>query len=308
MDGKVVIEYRKRVVLAGGSGFLGKALAEEFQRAGYGVVILSRKAGKGVVEWDGKTVGAWKDELEGAMAVINLAGIPITTKWTEEGKQKIISSRVEPTLAICEAIQACALPPKLWVNTSAVGIYGDRGEEELTESSAPGPMTDFMPKCCAEWENAALDCPAPVKRAIVRVGVVLGHGGGAYDILSKLARRFLGGSVGAGKMYMSWIHLADLCALFRHVVEGELEGTFNASAPNPVTNAEFMKTLRQSVGRPWSPPVPPFALRLVTAVGGPESTPLLQGQRAIPANALASEFTFAYPEIKSALAQLASGK
>lgn len=300
-----MIQYRKRVVLAGGSGFLGHALTEEFQAAGYGVVVLSRKPRPGQVEWDGKTVGPWKQELEGAMAVINLAGVPITTKWTDEGKRKIIESRVEPTKAICEAIGQCKLPPRLWVNTSAVGIFGDRGAEELNETSAPGPMTEFMPDCCAKWEEAALSCATDVKKTIVRVGVVMGKGGGAYPILAGLTKRFLGGAIGKGDMYMSWIHLRDLTGMFRWVVEHEHSGIFNASAPTPVINKELMSELRRSFGRPWSPPAPPFALRLLTAVGGPESQPVLQGQRAIPKHALDKGFIFRFPHLKEALEDLA---
>lgn len=296
--------YRKRVVIAGGSGFLGRALQNRFQEAGFGVQTLSRSPGPEKVVWDGRTVGDWAKALDGAYGVINLSGVPITRRWTDEGKKAIIDSRVESTRAIAQAIENLHLPPRVWVNASAVGIYGDRGDEVLDEGSPLGDEREFMPECCRLWEAEARS--SRTKIAILRIGVVLGNGGGAYEVLSKLTRFGLGGQIGLGRQFVSWIHLEDICRMALYLVENEKEGVYNGTALNPAPNRQLMKEMRGSLRRPWSPPAPPFALRLLTKLGGPESSPVLQSQRVLPSRAMEEGFQFKFADLRNALDDLAA--
>ncbi len=296
-----------RIVIAGGAGFIGRALVHEFKLGGYEVVVLDR-GGRAiddarVVKWDGKTVGDWAAELEGAAAVINLAGSPISVKWTDESKAKILSSRLEPTRAIGKVIAAATNPPPVWINSSGVGFYGETDDTEATESSAKG--SGFVADVAAQWESAVDEESFPKTRRVkMRTATVLGRGGGAFDILLKLTDSFLGGAIGSGRQWFPWIHIADLAEAFRFCVENEIEGPVNACAPDEVTNAEFMEAMRVSDHRPWSPNVPKFALTIANAFGAPEPELLLVGTRAAPRKLLNAEFNFAYPELKDALGEL----
>lgn len=307
MDGGRVSDSRK-VVVVGGSGFIGKALCERLKYGGKEVVVLTRKPTPNFcyrqVVWDGKTVGAWATELEGSDGVVNLAGSPITVKWTQENKQRIIDSRINSTTSIGMAVQGCKNPPKVWINASAIGFYGNRPGETLTEESPPG--TGFLAETCVLWEAAQAKFTTPeTAQAIVRIGIVLGKGGGAYEELAKLAKNYLGGSIGSGNMVMSWIHLQDLTRLFSWIIDSQSSGTFNGTSPHPATNADFMKALRESLNRPWSPPVPVPLVKLVSSLKGVEPEVLLQDCRAIPKRALDSGFMFQYSLLKVALSELA---
>lgn len=290
-----------KIVVGGGSGFVGKALGRVFSDAE--VVILSR-SGKGGAKWDASTVGPWAEALEGADAVINLAGEPVAQPWTPAVRKAILDSRVESTRAIGQAIRACQTPPKIWINASAVGFYGSRGDEVLTEASSPGPETDFLVETCLAWEREVFEAPVSIPRAAIRIGFVLGNDGGALPLLAKLTRGFLGGAVGDGRQYMPWIHVDDLARMFRWVLEGGREGVYNGTAPDPATNADFMTALRKQIGRPWSPPAPKFGLQLFRAVGGPEPQVALMSTRAKPARALSEGFAFGYPDLPAALKNL----
>lgn len=294
----------KRVVLAGGSGFVGRQIKAHLQSLGYEVLVLSRGP-KAQVGWDGRTVGAWASVLEGAEAVINLSGEPVAQKWTIQAQQGIVSSRVDSTRAIGQAILQCAQPPKRWINASAVGIYGDRGDEVLTETSAPGDKASFLVDCCLQWEAAQdeFELPSTIKSK-VRIGFVCGHDGGGFPVLTKLAKSFAGGAVGNGNQYMSWIHEHDLVRLFTWLVETEFVGTYNGTAPTPESNQDFMAQLRRQLGRPWAPPAPAFALKLASAFGAPDPDVLLMSQRAVPEAALKSGFTFEFPDLESAFKNL----
>ncbi|MFN7172890.1 MAG: TIGR01777 family oxidoreductase [Fimbriimonadaceae bacterium] len=298
----------RKVVVAGGSGFIGRALCERLKHEGHEVVVLTRKVepdfGFRQVVWDGETVGPWAAELEDADGVINLAGSPITVKWTNENKQKIIDSRVKTATAIGEAIQACENPPKVWVNASAIGFYGDRPGETLTEESPPG--TGFLAETSVQWEAAQAKFETPeTVQAVVRIGIVLGKGGGAYEELALLTKNYLGGSIGSGQMVMSWIHLQDLTRLFAWIIDSQTSGTFNGTSPHPATNAEFMKALRESLNRPWSPPAPVPVVKMVSSLKGVEPEVLLQDCRALPQHALDSGFMFQYSLLAGALSDLA---
>lgn len=300
-----------KVILAGGTGFIGTALARRLREQGHGVVILTRHPprrrddGACEVQWDGRGAGPWAAELEGAGGVINLAGSTINTVHNAENRRRILESRVDPVRALGAAARACRQPPAVWVQTSAVGFYG-HGERRCTEDAPAG--VGFKPEVCLRWEQAFREeCPAAVRAVVLRVGVVLGRRGGAYPLLARLAKRFLGGPAGDGRQGISWILLDDLVEIYLRAVEGgAMQGVYNACAPEPVSNADFMRALRASLGRPWAPPVPAFLLRVAAPlVMHTDPGIVLQGQYAIPARLEAEGFRFSARRIGPALRALA---
>lgn len=294
-----------KIILAGATGFVGTRLLTHLHEAGHDVVKLSRRLHTGSVIWDGRNLGPWCAELEGAGAVINLSGAPITLPWTPENKQKIIESRTLSTAILGQAIGEAKDGPKVWINASAVGIYGNRGDEVVTELSPPGPQANFLVRTCIDWEKAATDnCPSDVRLNIVRIGIVLGAEGGTMKPLTKLTRLFLGGAQGSGQQYISWIHVDDLCRLIIHRLDSTTRPIVNGTAPHPERNGIFMEKLRKTLHRPWSPPVPGIALKLVAQLGGPDSSLILDGQNAVPEVAQSTTFRYLYPSLESAFAEI----
>jgi hypothetical protein len=299
----------KRVVIAGGTGFIGSALSETLISRGYAVAVLSRsKTGgedrKAYMKWDGRTLGDWAQWLDGADAVVNLAGKSINTRHTEESLNAILASRVDSINIIAQAIGRATKPPRVWVNSSAVGIYGDTKNAILDEDSigGKGGLVDL----CKKWEAAfaAVDTPNTRKVLFRLGGVVLGNGG-ALPILTKLTKLFLGGSVGNGRQWMSWIHIRDAVNMIVWAIENDsVRGIYNGTAPNPKTNAEFMATMRKVLKRPWSPPAPPFAVAFGAGLLGTEASLLLEGNRVIPKRAQEQGFAFQFPELEGALKDL----
>ncbi len=297
-----------KVVVAGGSGFVGGHLIAELNAAGHEVVLLSRSSksepGARTVIWDAKTVGAWASELDGALAVYNLSGTPVDKKWTPEVQKQIRDSRVFSTRAIGEAIAVSKSRPQAWINASAIGFYGDRGSKAVSESSHVGD--GFLADTCSDWEQAMSDFNLPdVKQTAIRIGIVLGKEGGALPVLTTLAKAFIGGSAGSGRQYMSWIHVRDLARMLVWAMEEGIEGPVNAVAPNPVTNSEFMGVLRTVYGRPPVPSAPSAILRLASGLMGKESTVILTGARVYPVIAHARGFEFDFERLEDALADLA---
>ncbi len=300
---------QKHIVIAGGSGFIGTALAREFVRRGFEVVVLtrsprSRTDGVREVAWDSETAGVWASELSGAEAVINLTGKNINCPHTPENLRGITASRVNSVNAVAAAIQKCATPPRVWVQASATGFYGDTAATLCDESALNGG--DALSKICRDWETAfnAVNLPA-TRKVTLRIGFVLGRESGALPVLARLTKLFLGGAVGSGKQYISWIHLADLVQMFVTAVENKnLSGTFNAVAPNAVTNAEFMRELRCALHRPWSPPAPAFAVKLGARLMGSEPSLALVSQRCAPKRWVAAGFQFQFPQLTPALKDL----
>ncbi len=296
-----------KVVVAGGSGFIGAALVEVLQGSGHETVVLSR-SGKGprgsrAVVWDGKSVGPWAAELEGAMGVVNLAGHPVMDRWTPAVMEKIRSSRVETTRAIGEAIASCQTPPTAWVNASAVGYYGDTGAAEVSEAS-PAAM-GFLGDVCRQWEAAVDSAVAPNTRKVkVRIGFVLGRGGGALPLLSTVTKAFLGGPLGSGRQYVPWIHVKDLARIIVWALTEDVHGAINGTAPRPVTNADLMAGLRAAFGRPPVPAAPEPLVRLMLQAQGLPADVVLGGTRAVPAIPLGLGFQFEFETLAQALADL----
>ena len=296
----------KRIIIAGGSGFIGSALAKEFSRRGYAVVVLTRSPrertdGAQEVFWDSRS-GKWMEHFEGAEAVINLTGKNVNCPHTPENVRRIISSRVASVNAVAAAIASTNVRPRVWVQASAIGFYGDT-QDRLADESAPNGQ-DTLAQICREWEAAAAKTP-DTRQVTLRIGFVLGREGGALPVLTKLVKFFLGGAVGTGKQFISWIHLADLVQMFVVAVEDEnLSGTFNAVAPNAVANGEFMRELRRALHRPWSPPAPEFAVKLGARLMGSEPSLALVSQRCEPKRFREAGFEFQYSNLSSALENL----
>ena len=296
-----------RIVITGGTGFLGGALVGRLRGDGHAVTVLTRgPTGAGAVHWDQETPAAdWTATVDGADGVIHLAGASIAGgRWTSKRKAIIRDSRVTSTRAIVAAIRAARQPPRVLVSGSAMGIYGSRGDEPLTENSALG--SDFLASVGIEWEREAL-AAAPVTRVVlVRTGLALGRSGGALPQMALPFYFFAGGPVGSGNQYMSWIHRDDWVEMVRwSLLNDAVSGPVNATAPHPVTNREFAKTLGRVLHRPGFMPTPAFALRL--ALGEMADALLLSGQRVLPAQAQSLGFTFRYPLLEPALRALFNG-
>jgi uncharacterized protein len=305
-----------RIVVAGGTGFLGRPLCGRLVALGHEVVSLTRAgapAGAGAHDWRsepglrhvrwtaGPDIEGWGHVLDGADAVINLAGESIAARrWTAAQKQRLETSRVEGTRGIGAAMARCDAPPSLLLNSSAVGYYGNRGDEVLTESSPPG--RDFLAGVSVRWEEEALRAGGAARVVLLRTGIVLGREGGVLGKMALPFKLFLGGPAGNGRQYMSWIHREDWLSLVLWLLQSPHVGAFNATAPEPVTNRQFSRALGAALRRPSRLPAPAFALRL--ALGEMADALLLGGQRAIPQRALDAGFTFAYPELRGALAAI----
>jgi hypothetical protein len=300
---------KPRIVLAGGSGFIGQSLSPFLVSKNYEVIVLTRTKSDhyGAVRhahWDGKTLGDWIEFVNGALAVVNLTGRSIKCRQTPENRREIVESRIDSVRVLGQAIGQSAQPPKVFVQLAGVGIYGDKGGRICDESTAPGD--DFVAEVCEKWEAAFDSVESPkTRKVLLRLGVVLGSNGGFLELLGKLTRWFLGGQVGNGRQYISWIHISDLSRLVLASIEREeVGGVFNATSPNPVTNAELMRELRRALHRPWSPPVPEFGARIGAWLMGTEASLALVSQRCVPKRFLENGFTFEFPTLRQALTNI----
>jgi uncharacterized protein (TIGR01777 family) len=300
-----------RIVIAGGTGFLGQPLADALVAERHDVVVLTRgsaaaRAGVRNVPWspDGRS-GAFAPEIDGADAVVNLAGESIAgARWTDEHKRKILDSRLQATSSLVEAITRANNPPAVLVSGSAVGYYGPLGDEVVAEDAPPG--SDFLAGVCVKWEAEAQRAASARTRVVcIRTGLVLEKDGGALPQMLLPFKLFAGGPVGSGRQYWPWIHREDWIGLMRWAIAKDtVSGPLNATAPAPVTNREFATALGRALHRPARMPAPAFALRLL--VGEMADALLLSGQRAIPAKALHQWYTFRYETLDNALAAIFS--
>ncbi|MBI2498237.1 MAG: DUF1731 domain-containing protein [Opitutae bacterium] len=283
-----------KVVLAGGRGFLGQALARVLAADGWEIVVLSRDPREDApfreVLWNGETGGAWAAELEGAAALVNLAGRSINCVHTLEHSREIVDSRLKSVRALAKGWARAKNPPPVWVQCSATGFYGNAGDRFCEETLPPGP--GFLAEVCRLWEDS--------------FGPVLDRHTGPLRVLVGLARKFLGGAAGSGRQFMSWVHRDDAAAIFAAAVRRpELAGVYNACAPGPGTNAEFMRELRAAVNRPWCPPAPEFAVRLLAEnLFHTDGNLVLHGQRCTPQRLLATGFRFRHPAVGEAIRDL----
>lgn len=288
-----------RIVVAGGRGFLGTALVSRLRKDGHVITVLSRRPRSTQdVRWDPYgSSQSWIHVLEDADALINLAGAPIAKRWTAKYKREMWNSRVLSTRTLVAAMKSVRRMPATLLSASAVGIYGPRGDEPLTEESAPG--SGFLASLGREWEKEALAAGPHARVVLLRSGIALDREGGALPQMALPFRFFAGGPLGSGRQYLSWIHRQDWAAMVAHALATEaISGPLNITAPNPVRNGELAQTLGRVLRRPALVPAPAFALR---AVLGEMADALVTGQRVLPAKASERGFRFSYPLLEPAL-------
>jgi hypothetical protein len=293
------------IVLAGGSGFLGRKLAQRLATEGHKAITLSRRpsgAGNQIAWQPDGSAGALTRHFDGVDAIVNLAGEGIADKrWTAARKDALRNSRILSTRTLVRAVAECARPPKVFISGSGIGYYGPHGDESVTESTPPG--SDFLARLCVEWEQEARQVESSSTRlAIVRTGLVLDGDGGALKKMLLPFKLGLGATMGSGDQYMPWIHAADWTALVSWMIHNDrASGAFNATAPVPVTNRTFTHTLGRVLRRPAVLHAPAFVLR---AALGELASALVHGQRVLPAAAEQLGFRFTYRELEPAFDSL----
>lgn len=302
-----------KVIVAGGTGFIGKILVQRLMDKGHRVVVLSRRPELFKTEtnslfsveyWDASHAGDWVSQIDEADAVINLTGEGIAEKrWSAEQKEKLKKSRLESTRALVEAISKAVIRPKTLINASAVGFYGNVPEGEVTESSAKGK--GFLSDLCAMWEEEALKArDYKLRVVLVRIGIVLEKGGGALQKMVPPFQAFAGGPLGSGKQYFPWVHRDDVVGAILFALDNpSIEGPVNATAPQVVTMAEFCRSLGKALGKPSWAPVPGFGLKLLL---GEMAEMLLTGQKAVPQKLTQAGYHFKYASAEEALKAILS--
>jgi uncharacterized protein (TIGR01777 family) len=298
-----------RIVIPGGTGYLGQALARRLVDRGDEVVVLTRgpsRAGDGwrAVHWDARSLGDWVEELDGADAVVHLNGRRVDTRATKRNVDELISSRVEPVRAVGEAVRACSAPPPVWVQSSSLAIFSEGGDTVIDESTTPsglGPRE--MVTVCLAWEAAFHQASAGIGRTVLlRIGIGLGGDGDpATAKLAQIVRMGLGGKVGSGRQWVSWIELDDLLdVMVRAVDDPSMAGLYHVTSPNPVTNAEMMATYRRLLGRRLGLPTPAVVAKLGAPLLGSSASLALTGRRCVPARLLDEGFAFGQPDFEAA--------
>ncbi len=314
----------KKIVIAGGSGFIGQAIASYFG-AENEIVILTRglpnsannafggsdiddavKKNLRFVQWDNKNTGEWYKEIDGAEMVINLAGKSVNCRYTEKNKQEIFDSRTETTKAIGTAIQHAIVPPKLWVNAASATIYRhatDRAQDEYTGEIG----NDFSVQVCKLWEKTFFDQRTPfTRKAALRMAVTLGNGGVIIPYLN-LCKFGLGGRQGSGKQMFSWVHAEDICRAIAFLHDhADIEGVYNVCSPNPVTNNIFMQTLRKVAGQAFGLPAFVWMLKIGAALIGTETELLLKSRWVLPTKLTEAGFAFKYEKLEDAFKSIVS--
>ncbi len=293
----------KKLVIAGANGFLGRYLTRYFCAKGWEVVGLARREegldpGCRYVVWDGKTIGNWASELNGADAVINLAGRSINCRHNKRNKTDIISSRVESTTVLGQVIGACPNPPLVWLNASTAGIYADA--EKNPQGEGAKLSEGFFVDVARAWEGAFMSARVPeeVRRIALRTSMVMAdEDGTVYDYLLKLAKLFLGGSAGGGKQMVSWVHVEDYCRAVEWLTEHhDIRGVINITAPDPLTNEKMMQRFQKVAKRPFGLPAARWMVKLGALLMGTEAELVLKSNWVLPRRLLQNGFVFKYPE------------
>ncbi len=304
-----------KIVISGGTGLIGQRCISHLTMNGNEVIVLSRSPEDAptfpetvsIVRWDGKSTGDWVKGLDGASAVINLAGASIAGKgffpsrWTESRKDAILQSRLQVGNAISEGIRSVKNKPDLLIQASAIGYYGTSENNKFSEADPPG--SGFIAETCQVWEASTREVETMgVRRVVTRLGIVLSTQGGALPRLVLPFRMFMGGPMGSGKQWYSWVHIKDVCRAFQFFINNqEISGVFNITAPNPVRNQAFATVMGKAMKRPSWIPVPGSLMRLIF---GDVASVVLEGQRVTPNRLHEAGFSFAFPELESALRHL----
>ncbi|NSL88621.1 TIGR01777 family protein [Chitinophaga sp. Mgbs1] len=306
----IPILENKRIVIAGGSGFIGSGLAEHFGQHN-DIIILTRRpqAPQGRVQylaWDGRTRGEWAASLENTDLLINLTGKSVNCRYTAANRQAIFDSRTNATRILGEVIQTLQSPPRLWINAASATIYRHATDRPMDE--AGGEIeNDFSVQVCKQWEQTFQDITLPhTRKAILRIGVTIGwqNGGVIYPYLN-LVKFGLGGHQGNGRQMFTWIHITDVCRMMAWLLHRQdLSGIFNCTSPHPVTNRLFMRRLRESTGHTFGLPAPAALLELGAAIIGTETELLLKSRWVLPSRALQEGFTFQFPHLPDAFGDI----
>lgn len=306
----------RRIILAGGSGFLGSVLAKRFSAQRFDVVILTRHPkprtdGLREVAWDGETVGDWAAELEGAEAVVNLCGKSVDCRYTAKNRKLLIESRTKPTRAIGQTIAKCKVPPRVWLNASSATLYKhtfDRPmEEDAPQGATPEAKDEFSIEIINQWERALNEALTPRTRKVaLRTTMVLGMSrNSVVPVLRRLTRLGLGGRMGCGRQYVSWMHQEDFCRAVEWILaHEELSGPINMAAPNPLPNAEMMRTFRELCGMPIGLPAREWMLEIGAFFIRTETELIIKSRRVVPGRLLASGFVFRFPQFREAVADV----
>ncbi|MFS1512096.1 TIGR01777 family oxidoreductase [Chengkuizengella sp. SCS-71B] len=299
----------RKIILPGGSGFLGTSLADYLVMKGYEVVILTRQPSSTkdhirYIHWDSQTLGDWQKEIEGSYAIINFTGKSVDCIYTKKNKESILSSRINSVKVLHKSIKKCSNPPDVFIQAASLAIYGDT-VNECDENGTHG--TGFSVEVCEKWEETFFEMNhEKTRQACFRIGFALGKDGGALEPLINLTKLNLGGTIGSGKQYISWIHLDDLNEMFLNAIESnQYSGVYNVTGPNPVTNKEFMKTLRKVLGKGWTPTVPALIVKFGSFFimkTAPELA--LTGRRCMPKRFLNKGFSFKHDNLEKALQQI----
>jgi len=290
----------KKIIIAGGTGFIGTYLSKRFRETGSNVLIVSRNPDH--VSWQPTDL---KEAFEGADLVINLAGKNINCRHNLVNRKAILDSRINSTERIANAVLACNEPPKLWINASAAGIYKPSITHSMTEDE-PDLGTDFLANVVTQWEKVFFGFKLPKTRQVVlRTSVVLGQNGGALRPLVWLTRFGLGGKLASGKQMFSWIHVEDYFRIVQFLMDDfSLQGVFNCTSPYPLSNKEFMRTLRNTLHVPIGIPAPEFAIKIAAEIIGTEPELILNSSFVIPERLIEADYKFAFPKAEKALADI----
>lgn len=305
------MDSTRRIVIPGGSGYLGMQLAHYLAGRGYEIVILSRQGGAATgpichIPWDGQTTGPWANFFESAHAVVNLAGRTVNCRYNARNKKEIYESRLLSTKVIGEAIAAAANPPKVWLNSSSATIYThalDRPMDETTGEIGTGFSVDV----CQKWEKALADAQTPnTQKIALRTAIVFGPGkGGPFEAFAKVVKLGLGGTLGPGDQFVSWVHSLDFCRAVEFMIDREdLAGPVNIASPNPIPNREFMRIFRQAFHKKIGLPATRGMLEIGAFFLRTETELLLKSRRVIPERLLSAGFDFQYPDFANALTEI----
>lgn len=304
-----------KLIIPGGSGFLGLQLARHFVAKDWTVYILSRQQKKSegkihFLNWDGKTLGAWAKEIDGADVIVNMAGRTVNCRYNDSNKKQILDSRIDSTRILGEAVAQATNQPKVWINSSSATIYQDTRGTLPANNEYDGKIgTDFSMNICKAWEKEFTEAPCDsVRKIALRTAIVIGkEPGGAMEYLMNLSKLWLGGTQGSGQQFVSWVHLVDFGRVIEFLIEKEhISGIVNCAAPNPVTNQTFMKELRLAVGRSWGLPMPKFLLEFGAIFLRTQTELVLKSRKVVSKRLEEEGFQFKYPTIQAAFEEICS--
>src|SRR5712691_1211964 len=305
---------KNRIIIAGGNGFIGRLLTESLISGNNDIVVLTRSPGPAAqsirqVGWDGRTLGDWARELDGARALINLTGRSVNCRYNERNRREIMESRVDSTRVLGESIARCSKPPPVWLNASTATIYKHTFDRQMDEATGeigatPEAKDAFSIEVAKAWEKTFFEAPTPATRKVaLRTAMVIAEEhGGVYRTLRSLTRWGLGGSIAGGRQFISWIHEADFCRVVEWLIDrDDFSGPVNVASPNPVTQREMMRIIRRARGAPFGLPATRSMLEVAAFVHRTEAELLIKSRRVVPSRLLAAGFEFRFPMMEEAV-------